>query len=340
LVKLNSTLVKTDANGVATVPYAVGTSVDDVTVTVYATVGALTVQQDVRIKGTSSPGQGMSIPKLDDSSLQPGSTTDVTVYLTDTKGLPAKNIQVTFDTTLGTYNPGSGIVTTDQNGKASISLLAGTVTGGGLITASATIDGVKNVKSTTFSVETSSSPKLTVSAGASGYTVWVVARYADPTTTNWSGHPVQFSSPDHPEIASVATVLTASDGYATMIYDASELPSGTSISFVASSAGMSATTSATVFQPISKASMTLNASVSGTQITVVAKYADPDAIILAGVPVAFSCDYPVVVPGSTIFTDSTGTATYIVNPLPLRPSTSPPLPTVLTAILQRSHRSP
>jgi hypothetical protein len=74
--------------------------------------------------------------------------------------LPVAGLAVTFNTTLGTLTPLSGIATTDATGTATVQLAAGSISGSGLITASATVNGKQVVESGSFTV---SLPALTLS---------------------------------------------------------------------------------------------------------------------------------------------------------------------------------
>jgi len=94
------------------------------------------------------------------SALQFSETTNVTATFLNSNGTPATGITVNFSTTLGTLNPASGNVTTDANGQATIQLTAGTVSGQGSVTATASINNKAVIKSATYSVQL---PTLTLS---------------------------------------------------------------------------------------------------------------------------------------------------------------------------------
>lgn len=99
--------------------------------------------------GTASNLGTVSIAK---SALQFNETTTASATFTKADGTPAAGIQVLFTTTNGTLNPANGVVTTDNDGIATISLISGNTSGQGQISASATVDNRQVSKNTLFSV--------------------------------------------------------------------------------------------------------------------------------------------------------------------------------------------
>lgn len=99
----------------------------------------------------SSPTSSGSVT-VAKSALQFGEATTVTASFLKSSGLPAAGITVNFTTTLGTLTPSNGIATTDANGNATVQLTAGSSSGQGQVTASATVDNTLVTKNNVFSV--------------------------------------------------------------------------------------------------------------------------------------------------------------------------------------------
>ncbi len=108
---------------------------------------------------SSSTGAAATVQVLS-TNLALSGTTSVTAKFIDSSNQPVSGLTVTFNTTLGTLNPANGVATTDSTGTATVQLQAGTVSGAGLITASATVNGKQVVQSASFTV---SLPTLTLS---------------------------------------------------------------------------------------------------------------------------------------------------------------------------------
>jgi hypothetical protein len=86
-------------------------------------------------------------------TLQPSGTTTVTAVFKNLDGTPvAAGTPVNFSTTLGTLTPADGKTVTDASGTASVSLTAGSISGQGQITASASINNKQVTRSINFSV--------------------------------------------------------------------------------------------------------------------------------------------------------------------------------------------
>jgi hypothetical protein len=95
------------------------------------------------------------------AALQFSQSTNVVATFKNADGTPASGITVNFSTTLGTLNPSNGIAATDANGQATVQLVAGTVSGQGSVTATASISNKVISKSGTFTVQL---PTLKLSA--------------------------------------------------------------------------------------------------------------------------------------------------------------------------------
>lgn len=107
---------------------------------------------------TVSPS-GTSSLTIVNTTLTQSENTAVTAAFTRSDGTVASGVSVTFSTTLGTLSTTS--TTTGTDGKATVTLLAGTTAGQGQVTASATYDGKTYVKTGNFQV---SLPPLHLSA--------------------------------------------------------------------------------------------------------------------------------------------------------------------------------
>lgn len=86
------------------------------------------------------------------TSLQLSGATTATATFKNADGSPASGIPVNFSTTLGTLTPPSGVVTSDVNGAAVVTLTAGTTSGQGQLTASATVNNAQVTTTALFSV--------------------------------------------------------------------------------------------------------------------------------------------------------------------------------------------
>ncbi|WP_156912162.1 Ig-like domain-containing protein [Citrifermentans bremense] len=93
------------------------------------------------------------------TSLNIAGTTTATATFRKVDGTPAAGVAVTFSTTMGTLTPASGI-RTDGNGVATVTLTAGSTSGQGQLTASATVDNRLITSTGLFSVNL---PPLTLS---------------------------------------------------------------------------------------------------------------------------------------------------------------------------------
>lgn len=101
-----------------------------------------------------SPGSGTSSSAtITKSSLQFSETTTVSATFKKSDGTPASGISVNFSSTLGTLTPSNGIATTDSNGVATVQLTAGSTSGQGQVTASATVDNKQVTKTALFSID-------------------------------------------------------------------------------------------------------------------------------------------------------------------------------------------
>uniref|UniRef100_C6E0S5 Ig-like, group 1 n=1 Tax=Geobacter sp. (strain M21) TaxID=443144 RepID=C6E0S5_GEOSM len=109
--------------------------------------------------GGSSSGAGPTVAggtstvtlSIVDPSLELTGNTTATAIFRKIDGSAAANIPVTFATTLGTVTPASGLVT-DANGAATITLTAGSTSGEGQLSASATVENRLVTSTALFSV--------------------------------------------------------------------------------------------------------------------------------------------------------------------------------------------
>lgn len=108
----------------------------------------------------SSASSSSGSVTIANTALQLNQTTTVTANFIQTDGTPASGLPVSFSTTFGTLTPANGSVTTDATGTATVQLVAGAISGSGLVTASTTVNGKQVVKSGAFTV---SLPPLTLS---------------------------------------------------------------------------------------------------------------------------------------------------------------------------------
>jgi len=118
---------------------------------------------DIGVGPGSSSNATLAVAK---SALQLSESTTISATFKDSTGTPVSGIPVTFTTTLGTLTqPGTSLalpangVLTNSDGMATVALTAGSSSGQGQITASATVDNKFVTKTTLFSVNL---PKLTL----------------------------------------------------------------------------------------------------------------------------------------------------------------------------------
>jgi len=143
-------------------------------------------------------------------NLQISGATTVTAVLLDAHGSPLSGITVTFTTSLGSFNPAIGTAVTDATGTATIQLLAGDTSGGGVVTATANIQGTNIFKAVTFSVAL---PQVFISAPVLGLSNLSAGGSTSVTVnlTDSGGHP--FTQP----VDVVFTSNFTSAGKASMI---------------------------------------------------------------------------------------------------------------------------
>ena len=110
---------------------------------------------------SSSTSTSSGSVAIANAALQFSQQTNVVATFKNSDGTAASGITVNFSTTLGTLNPTNGIATTDASGQATIQLVAGTVSGQGSVTATASISNKAVSISGTFTVQL---PTLTLSA--------------------------------------------------------------------------------------------------------------------------------------------------------------------------------
>lgn len=117
---LNSSTATTNDNGVATVTFTAGNTPTDVTI--HATVDNDSLQAEV-----SASLEVIVVPTIDiEASQSTIPTTDgnstIVAMLTDSNGSPLADLDVNFNTTLGSLS--SNLSTTDSNGRAETTLAA------------------------------------------------------------------------------------------------------------------------------------------------------------------------------------------------------------------------
>lgn len=198
-----------------------------------------------------NPGAGTSSVAVAKSSLQFSETTTVSATFKQANGNPVSGISVNFSTTLGTLTPPNGIAITDANGIATVQLTAGSTSGQGQVTASATVDNNQVTKSGLFSV---SLPALTLSPVTLGLTTlsYGGSTSVSVTVNDTNGNPYTSQSIDVVFTstqsvlgkASINTPVKTVNGVATTTYQASTATGTDTIT--ASIAGSTVTSTLTV----------------------------------------------------------------------------------------------
>ncbi|WP_185242679.1 Ig-like domain-containing protein [Citrifermentans bremense] len=198
---------------------------------------------------------------IENTSLNIAGTTTATATFKKVDGTPAAGVAVTFSTTLGTLTPGSGI-RTDENGIATVTLTAGSTSGQGQLTASATVDNRLITSTGLFSVNL---PPLTLAnlrlldnasgrinyGSSQGIAVDVLDANGNPYTTQ-SVDVVFTSTMSGQGKASISSPVSTVNGTASTTYTA-ETASGDD-TITASIAGSSKTITFTVI-PLTAASI-------------------------------------------------------------------------------------
>ncbi len=115
---------------------------------------------NITLTPTSTTGGSGATVQVQSVNLALNASTGVTAKFVDSGNLPLSGLAVTFSTTLGTLTPVDGKVVTDATGTATVQLQAGSVSGPGQITATATVNNKPVVQSASFTV---SLPTLTLS---------------------------------------------------------------------------------------------------------------------------------------------------------------------------------
>ena len=126
----------TDADGQATIEIQAGTvaGAGEITGTVN-TGGSGTIGFSTAGDGTDVPGKIITL-STSTASVSAATPATITATVTDA-GQPVAGEVITFTTSIGVLDPGSGTALTDASGQATITLAAGTEEGAGLITAAA-----------------------------------------------------------------------------------------------------------------------------------------------------------------------------------------------------------
>lgn len=214
--------------------------------------------QTVAPVNTGGGTAGTSSVAVAKSSLAQSENTTVTATFTKSDGTPVAGTAVTFATTLGTVSQAT--VTTDAQGKASTTLMAGTTAGQGQITASATYDNKTYVKSANFQVSlpTLHLSAITLGADTLSYsgTTGVSVSVLDANNVVYTGQEVDvyFSSTAASSgTASIASPVRTVNGVATTTYKALTVTGTDTIT--ATISGSSVTKSLSV-TPLSAGSIT------------------------------------------------------------------------------------
>ncbi len=156
-------------------------------------------------------------------------TSAVTAKFVDASNQPVAGLAVTFSTTLGTLTPADGKATTDATGTATVQLLAGSVSGPGLITASASINGKQVVQSGTFTVSLPTLALSPVSLGLAtisyGGSTSVTVTVKDANGNPFTAQSVEVSFTSVQAAAGKATITSkvntnTANGTATATYQA------------------------------------------------------------------------------------------------------------------------
>lgn len=197
----------TDATGKASIAIAPGTQSGAYTATAAATVGGAALSANTTYAATPAvPTQPTLVLALSNAAgptttvtpTQPGT---LTAALFDASGKPVANTVVSFVTTdkTGAFLPASGSALTDATGKVSIGLAAGTLSGGYIVTATATVGTQTLTANLSYAV---SFPVITLSAPVIAPASLAAGGTASLTVTAQSGAgiyapalSVTFSSP-------------------------------------------------------------------------------------------------------------------------------------------------
>lgn len=214
--------------------------------------------QTVAPVNTGGGTAGTSSVAVAKSSLAQSENTTVTATFTKSDGTPVAGTAVTFATTLGAVSQAT--VTTDAQGKASTTLMAGTTAGQGQITASATYDNKTYVKSANFQVSLPTLHLSGITLGAEtlsyGGTTSVSVSVLDANNVVYTGQEldVYFSSTAASSgTASIASPVRTVNGVATTTFKALTVTGTDTIT--ATISGSSVTKSLSV-TPLSAGSIT------------------------------------------------------------------------------------
>jgi len=154
-------------------------------------------------------------------------STPVTATVLDASGNPIAGLQVTFSTTLGSLSPASGIAITDASGLATVQLSAGDTAGAGLVSATASVAGVKVSNVAPFTVAlppiSISTPVLGLASLAPGGSTSVTVSLTDASGAPFTT-PVDVSFTSNFVTAGKATLISpvrSVNGVASSTYTAS-----------------------------------------------------------------------------------------------------------------------
>lgn len=185
------------------------------------------------------------------TTLQFGETATVSAVFKQSNGSPAAGISVNFSTSLGTLTPANGIATTDSNGVASVQLTAGSNSGQGQITASATVENNQVTNSGLFSINLPPLKLSNITLGLAtlsfGGSTSVSVTVTDANGVTYTGQDVDVTFTSTQASLGKATVnspVRTVNGVATTTYLASTATGTDTIT--ASIAGSSVTASVTI----------------------------------------------------------------------------------------------
>lgn len=126
------------------------------------------------------------------TSISADSPGTVTATVLDANGDPAAGVVVSFEATLGTFNPTAGTALTNSSGVATVTLIAGTTTGADTLTATASVDGEDVSASKGYVVE---APNVSLSALTIGVSPLSANGTTSVSVTVQDGDGAPYSSP-------------------------------------------------------------------------------------------------------------------------------------------------
>ncbi len=208
----------------------------------------------------SNPGgtTGTNTVTVAKTALAQSENTTITATFTKADGTAASGVTVNFTTTLGTLS--AATATTDVQGKASVTLMAGTTAGQGQVTASATYNGTTYVKTGNFQVNLPPLHLSAVTLGAAtlsyGGTTSVSVSVLDANNNVYTGQEVDVYFTSVAAAAGTATIsspVRTVNGVATTTFKALTLTGADTITATINNSSATAAVSVT---PLSAGSIT------------------------------------------------------------------------------------